>query len=99
MPTVTIRIPPTAHARAQRLAAVAGRSLGEVVDVALAHYERERMLAAYNEAMNRLQADPAAWADWQAEVESLEGTMADGLDDWPYEGVEELPADTSDGPH
>jgi hypothetical protein len=88
--SVTIRIPPTAHERAQRLAAAETTTLGAVIDTALERYERERMLAAYAADMERLRSDPEAWAEYQAEVELWDHTSFDGLADYPYEGAEEL---------
>jgi hypothetical protein len=88
--SVTIRIPPTAHERAQRLAAAETTTLGAVIDAALERYERERMLSAYAADMERLWADPEARAEHQAEVTLWENTIADGLEEYPYEGIEEL---------
>jgi len=93
MASVTIRIPPTAHIRAQRLAEEDSTTLGAVIDAALERYERERRLERYNADMARLQADPEAWADWQAEISAIDGASFDGLADYPYEGIEELLAD------
>jgi hypothetical protein len=90
MASVTVRIPTTAHERARRLAENEKTTLASVIDVALERYERERMAAAYLADMERLAADPVAWADWQAEIAELEGTMYDGLAEYPYEGIEDL---------
>jgi|tagenome__1003787_1003787.scaffolds.fasta_scaffold19393219_1 hypothetical protein len=38
-----------------------------------------------NASVERLKADPQAWADYQAESKALEGTLLDGLEqgeDW-----------------
>ena len=97
--TTTIRVPVTVHDRAQRLAEAEETTLGAVIEAALDRYERIRMMEAYNEAMARLQADPDAWADWQAEISSLEGPLAETLAGYPYEGAEELGAATTDREH
>ena len=92
MSSITVRIPPSAHERAQRIAAEETTTMSAVIDTALEHYERERMLAAYNESIARLKADHEAWADYQTEIASLDSTAFDGLADYPYEGIEELMA-------
>jgi predicted transcriptional regulator len=97
--STTIRVPITVHDRAQRLAEAESTTLGAVIEAALDRYERIRMMEAYNEAMARLQDDPTAWADWQAEVASLEGPLAETLEEYPYEGADELGAATADRGH
>ncbi|MBA2277422.1 MAG: hypothetical protein H0W06_06620 [Chloroflexia bacterium] len=92
MASTTIRVSPEAHARARRLADERHTSLGEVIAEALSQFERTAMLKAYNAAAARMRADPAAAAAFDAEVASMDGTLADGLEDYPYEGVEELMA-------
>lgn len=83
MSTTTIRIPAASHATLQELALEQGRTLGQVVNDAIERYAREQFLNGLNEDYARLQADPAAWAEWQAELISLEGTLLDGLADDP----------------
>jgi predicted transcriptional regulator len=99
MTSTTIRVPLSVHDRAQRLAEAESTTLGAVIEAALDRYERIRMMESYNEAMARLQADPAAWAEWQAEIASLEGPLAETLEEYPYEGAEELFAATADRGH
>jgi hypothetical protein len=96
MATVTIRIPPSAHDRARRMAKAEETTLGEVIDDALKRRERERMLEGYNQDMARLRSDPVAWADWQAEIAEWDGTLLDGLEDDPYEEFPESRADSND---
>ncbi len=84
MATTTIRISSATHATLQRLAAEEGQTIGQVADAAIGRYEREQFLTALNEDYARLAADPIAWADWQAELKSLEGTLMDGLEDDPW---------------
>jgi hypothetical protein len=93
MTSVTIRIPSTAHERARRLAAAETTTLATMIDIALEHYERERMLEQYNADMARLRSDPSAWADWQAELAGLEGTVGDGLENDPYDETVKPDAD------
>jgi predicted transcriptional regulator len=97
--STTIRVPITVHDRAQRLAEAESTTLGAVIEAALDRYERIRMMEAYNEAMARIQADPAAWADWQAEIALLESPLAETLEEYPYEGADELGTATADRGH
>ena len=83
MPTVTIRIPEEAHARAQRLARRQSRPLAQVIGSALAHYEDEALLRDYNAAMARVRDDPAESADFDAEVMAWDATLGDGLPSEP----------------
>jgi hypothetical protein len=92
MASTTIRVSPETHAIARRLAEERHTSLTEVVAEAISQLERAAMLEAYAAAAARMRADPAASADFDAEVRALEGTLADGLDEYPYEGIEELMA-------
>ena len=39
----------------------------------------DAMLVGHEAAIERLRADPVAWASWQAEIAELDGTLADGL--------------------
>ena len=41
--------------------------------------EDDAMLVGHEAAIERLRADPAQWASWQAEIAELDGTLADGL--------------------
>ena len=82
--TTTIRIPTASRATLQRLADGQGRPISQVAAEAIDHYDRERALAELNAAYATLREDPVAWADWQAELGSLEGTLADGLKDDPW---------------
>ncbi len=84
MGNTTIRIPDATHAALQQLAREQGRTIGQVVTDAVDHYARAQFLAGLNEDYARLRADPAAWADWQAELSSLDGTLLDGIADDPW---------------
>ena len=81
MPSTTVKISVEAHAKLLDLAASRRQPMGEVLADLI---ERERRRAFFDEAeaaYARLQADPVAWADYQAEIRSLEGTLLDGLED------------------
>jgi predicted DNA-binding protein len=87
MPSVTIRIPSEAHERARRLAKDEARPIAQVIATALDRYERERMIADYWAAMERLRADPEASAEFDAEVAAWDAASLADLkaslgDDW-----------------
>ncbi|HET8524148.1 MAG TPA: hypothetical protein VFL82_13015 [Thermomicrobiales bacterium] len=49
--------------------------------------ERERrktFLEGLNADFARLKANPRGWAEYQAELRSMEGTLMDGLEDDPW---------------
>jgi hypothetical protein len=85
MATVTIRVPNTTHAKLQRLAAEEGRPIGQVIDELIGRYERDRFFAELAEDFARLRADPAASAEYDAELALWNSTLLDGLENWPYE--------------
>ena len=51
-----------------------------MLDEAIEHYQRERLLDEANAAYARLKSDPKAWKEELAEREKWDGTMADGLE-------------------
>lgn len=83
--TMTLKISPETHAVLAELAAADKRAMGEVVAEMTERERRRRFLEGANEDLERLRADPEAWADYQAELRSMEGTMLDGLEDEPWE--------------
>ena len=88
MAAVTVKLPVEAHAKLAELAAARKRSMGDVLADLIEREQRRAFLQAANEDIARLRADPAAWADYQAEVRSMDGTLMDGLEDdpWPASG-------------
>jgi len=50
---------------------------------------RERLFDEYDAAMRELRADPVAWAEEMAEQALWDATLADGLEDEPWEGGEQ----------
>ncbi len=82
--TSTIRVPATVHARLQRLAQDASRPIGQLVGSLLDDYEKRLLFTQLGEDFARLQANPAAWADYEAEQTAWEATLADGLEDDPW---------------
>jgi hypothetical protein len=85
MATTTIRVPDATHAKLQRLAADEGRPIGQVIEELIARYERERFFAELAEDLARLRADPAAAAEYDAELAVWDATLLDGLTRLPFE--------------
>ena len=84
MPTVTVKIPADSHVTLSSLAAESKRSMGELLADLIERERRQRLFDEADAAYARLQADPKAWADYQAELKSMEGTLMDGLEDDPW---------------
>jgi predicted transcriptional regulator len=82
--TTTIRISQRARREARALADATGRPMSQVVEDAI-HAERERAFwRQFREAAAAVAADPIATAEERAELDLLEGSLMDGLED---EGV------------
>ncbi len=90
MASTTIRVSAATHASVRRMAEAQQTSLSEVVADAVAQLEKKKMLEAFNADYARLKADPEAAAELAAEMSEFDGTLYDGLEEWPYEGVNEL---------
>ncbi|MGC4107799.1 MAG: hypothetical protein QM753_15870 [Thermomicrobiales bacterium] len=87
----TVRVDDALAATLRSIAVEEQRPMGQVIADAIAHYQRERFWRDVEESVERLRADPEAWADYQAEVRSLEGGSMDGLtDEEPYFTAEEV---------
>jgi hypothetical protein len=99
MADATIPISETTLARLRELARWAGISLDEALNQAVKDQYDRKFWEATNAGYAALRADPAAWAEVDAERRSLEGTLLDGLDPserWTEEG--NVPAVTQDKP-
>lgn len=62
------------------LAAHTGKSVQEILDQAVEDYRRKLFLDAVNAGYAALRADPQAWAEVEAERQSMAGSLMDGLD-------------------
>lgn len=80
-----VKIPAAAHAHLAELAADQERPMGDLVADLIEKERRRAFWQETNAAYARLRADPVAWADWRAEIKSMEGTLMDGLDEYPWE--------------
>jgi hypothetical protein len=72
----------SAHARAilRELARHEGKPIQAVLDEAIDHYQRERLLDEANAAYARLKNDQLAWKEELAERQQWDVTLADGLE-------------------
>ncbi|MBI3974231.1 MAG: hypothetical protein HY332_23380 [Chloroflexi bacterium] len=82
----SVRVDAQTYERARRLAATHDLSITEVIERAIEQEERRLFYQHVNEAIERLRAEPAAWAAYHEESRELDATAADGLD--LEEGVE-----------
>ena len=82
MASTTVRVSEETHELLRRLAAATGEPLQKVLERAVENYRRDRFFVELDAAYERLQADPAAWAEELEERALWETTLADGLDDW-----------------
>ena len=82
--SITIRVPPETHERLQTLAALRKQSIGQVVAAAVDQLEEERFWEELEAAYERLYADPAAAAAYEAETTAWDITLLDGLDNDPW---------------
>ena len=77
MAAVTLTVPSEAHAKLAEIAAADRRPIGEVVAELIERERRRRVEEAVDAAYARLQADPKAWVDYQADLRSLGSSLAD----------------------
>lgn len=78
--TPNIRISSHAKATLRELARHEGKPMQAVLDEAIDHYQRERLLDEANAAYARLKCDPEAWKEELAERKLWDGTLSDGLE-------------------
>ena len=91
--TATVRVTPATRAALARLSEREGRPMAEVLAAAVAAYERERFFDEADAQLAAMQRDdPAAWAALREEDRLWEATLADGLDEWPWESADSEPA-------
>ncbi len=79
--SATVRISSKGRSLLGELALQTSSTMTEVLDAALEHYRRHRFLQEANDAYATLAAEPEAHARYRAEIESLDGTLSDGLSD------------------
>jgi hypothetical protein len=84
MASETVRIKPATHAKLKELAGELGRSMPEVLAVAVDGLYRQRFLEDCNRAYAKLKANPKAWRKELAERKEWDATLADGLEHETY---------------
>jgi predicted transcriptional regulator len=86
----TVRVDDRLHAKLRELADAEHRPIGQVIEDAIARYEREKFWQEIEASVERLRGDQAGWQDYQAEIAFLEGGSMDRLEDEePYYSPQE----------
>ena len=81
--TTTIRVSVDSRDRLQQMAIEQGRTVSQVLERLIELDRRERFWQEMEVAVERLRADPEAWADYHAEAAIWENaTIGDGLKDY-----------------
>ncbi len=90
MASTVVRVEAKTHATLRAWSEAQGKSIGQVVAELVEMQERELMWQRIRADYERLQADPAAWKEYQDDVAFLEGGSMDGLEgEEPYYRPEE----------
>ena len=84
MASTTVRLSTEAHGKLAALAEECERPMSDLLEEMIERERRRVFLEGLNDDFARLRADPAEWADYRSEIESLEGTLMDGLEDAPW---------------
>jgi hypothetical protein len=77
--STTVRISAADHQRLRALARAEKKSLADVLEEALAIYERQRWLENLNNSFAKLKANDQAWQDYQDELKPWDDVLDDGL--------------------
>ena len=86
MASVTVRISAKARQELRELAQQSGQSMQKVLEKAIEAYRRQAFFEQLNASVHRLQEErPDLWQQELAERHLWEGTLADGLENDPYE--------------
>ena len=78
--STTMRVSKQTRDRVSALAAVTGRNMSQVLDEAVAEYERHVFWQAFEEGYERLNEDPSARAEVEAEQRTEAPSLSDGLE-------------------
>lgn len=87
-----VRIKAETHQKLQQLAKSSQRSLPDVLDEAIKHYEKQRFLQECDAAYIRLREDANAWQEEIEERALWDNTLSDGLEDDEYSTPAKKPA-------
>jgi hypothetical protein len=80
MASTSVRISKRTHEALKDLAIREHRSLGDVLDEAIAQYRERQFWQDARKAYTRLREDPDAWQDYKDELAEWDATLMDGLD-------------------
>lgn len=83
--TTTVRIRETTRDQLREIEAVTGAGPTEALARAVDSFRRSLIFANADIAYAAVRADDAASAAYEGELAELEGTLADGLDDYAYD--------------
>lgn len=79
--TTTIRISRETYDAIKSIARQQNKKMQDVIEQAIKDYNKKKFFEDLNSAYARLQADPQAWAEEEAEREEWDITLQDGLED------------------
>jgi len=80
----TVRVSARTHRELRDLSRDSGEPITLILARAVERYRRQRVLDEANAAYAEYLSDPVARAEFQAELEELDGTLLDGLEDDPW---------------
>jgi hypothetical protein len=80
LPGTTVRIHEGTHETLRDLKRQTGETMPDLVARAVDQFYRSLLIAETNCGYAALREDATAWAEEQAELATLEGSLADGLD-------------------
>jgi hypothetical protein len=87
----TVRVDDKLHAALREIAIEERRAIGQVIEDAIAQYQKEKFWRDVESSVERLRADPVAWREYREEIALFEGGSMDGLEhEEPYFGPEEV---------
>lgn len=84
MSQTTVRISRASHRLLKAFAREDELTLTEELEQILQEAKKRRFHERARQAYARLREDEEAWADYQQEIRSVEGTLTDGLEEAPY---------------
>ena len=94
MGQTTVRITEAARDSLRQLAENEGRSMQEVLELAIENYRRQKFLEQVNAGYAELREDPQAWQTYQEDMRLWDNTLLDGLPgEPPFEEVPQPPAE------
>ncbi len=81
----TVRVDERLHTELRKLSQEESRPIGEVIADAIERYSKAKFWEQARADFERLQSDPVAWADYQAEISVWDAMAGDGLEsEEPY---------------